>query len=159
MEKLLSSLSQFNRREQTILLVGALLIAFGIIWFALISPLSGKRDKLIKSTAALEQTLGRVQLLKAQLQMLGQQSNQSSGGDNIMSLVNSSLGENGMALTSINPGAGGEVRVRIDKASSESLMQWLYDLETKHHISVRELSINATNELGQVSTNVRLVKP
>lgn len=159
MEKLLSSLSQFNRREQTILLVGALLIAFGFIWFALISPLSGKRDKLIKSTAALEQTLGRVQLLKAQLQMLGQQSNQSSGGDNIMSLVNSSLGENGMALTSINPGAGGEVRVRIDKASSESLMQWLYDLETKHHISVRELSINATNELGQVSTNVRLVKP
>lgn len=159
MEKLLSSLSQFNRREQAALLGGALLVALLVLWLVLLSPLNHKRDLLLQTTTGNQQALGRVQLLASQLQNLGRQSNQAAASGDISGLIDASLRDNGMTMSSFIPGTGGEVRVRIDKVASEPAMQWLYDLETKYHIAIRELSITATNDPGQVSINLRLVKP
>ncbi len=160
MDKLLASLSQFNRREQTTLLIGALLVALYLLWMVLLSPLNAKREQLIKITTSTQQSLGRVQVLARQLEQLAQQSNQSSlANDNLSGLIDTSLRDNGMTMSSFIPGTNGEVRVRIDKVATEPLMQWLYDLESKYHIAIRELSITASNDPGQVSINLRLVKP
>jgi general secretion pathway protein M len=160
MDKLLNSLSQFNRREQTALLIGGLLIAFYLLWMVVLSPLNNKRDLLIKATTNMQQSLGRVQVLARQLEQLAQQSNQASvSGDNLSGLIDASLRDNGMTMSSFIPGTNGEVRVRIDKVATEPMMQWLHDLESKYHIAIRELSITASNDPGQVSINLRLVKP
>ena len=160
MDKLLNSLSRFNRREQTALLVGALLVALYLLWVVVLSPLNNKRDLLIKATTSNQQSLGRVQVLARQFEQLAQQSSQAStAGDNLSGLIDASLRGNGMTMSSFIPGTNGEVRVRIDKVASEPLMQWLYDLESKYHIAIRELSITASNDPGQVSINLRLVKP
>lgn len=160
MDKLLASLSQFNRREQTTLLIGALLVALYVLWIALLSPLNNKREQLIRTTTSTQQSLGRVQVLARQFEQLAQQSNQASvAGDNLSGLIDASLRDNGMTMSSFIPGTNGEVRVRIDKVATEPLMQWLYDLESKYHIAIRELSITASNDPGQVSINLRLVKP
>lgn len=159
MEKLLSSLSQFNRREQMMILTGGVLIAAYILWLALLSPLQNKRDTLLKITTNTEQSLGRVQILARQFETLAQQSNQANVGNDISGLIDASLRENGVTMTSFTPGAGGEVRIRVERITSELLLQWLYDLETKYHIAIRELSITASNDPGIVSVNLRLVKP
>lgn len=160
MDKLLASLSQFNRREQTTLLIGALLVALYIVWIAVLSPLNSKREQLIKTTTSTQQSLGRVQVLARQFEQLAQQSNQANlANDNLSGLIDTSLRDNGMTMSSFIPGTNGEVRVRIDKVATEPLMQWLYDLESKYHIAIRELSITASNDPGQVSINLRLVKP
>lgn len=160
MDKLLASLTQFNRREQTALLIGALLVALYVLWMAVLSPLNSKREQLIKTTTSTQQSLGRVQVLARQFEQLAQQSNQASvAGDNLSGLIDASLRDNGMTMSSFIPGTNGEVRVRIDKVATEPLMQWLYDLESKYHIAIRELSITASNDPGQVSINLRLVKP
>ena len=159
MEKLLSSLSQFNRREQMMILTGGVLIAAYILWLALLSPLQNKRDTLLKTTESNQQTLGKVQLLAKQYEVLSRQSSQVNASGDISGLIDSSLRDNGMTMGSFTPGTGGEARVRVDKVASETLMQWLYDLETKYHIAIRELSITAANDPGQVSVNVRLAKP
>ena len=160
MDKLLASLSQFNRREQTTLLIGALLVALYLLWIAVLSPLNNKREQLIKTTTSTQQSLGRVQVLARQFEQLAQQSNQASvAGDNLSGLIDASLRDNGMTMSSFIPSTNGEVRVRIDKVATEPLMQWLYDLESKYHIAIRELSITASNDPGQVSINLRLVKP
>jgi general secretion pathway protein M len=158
MEKLLSSLSQFNRREQMTLLIGALIIAAYLLWLAVLSPLKHKRDLLLQTTTGTEQSLGKVQLLARQYEVLAQQSNQANVSGDISGLIDASLRDNGMVMSSFTPGANGEVRVRIDKVASALLMQWLYDLEVKYHISIRELSITASNDPGLVSINLRLVK-
>jgi general secretion pathway protein M len=160
MEKLLNSFSQFNRREQITILVGGVLLAFYLVWMIVISPLQNKRQSLLTTNTSAQQALGRVQLLARQVQNQMQQGGQTSGSsENISGLIDSSLRENGMSMSSLVPGASGEVRVRIDKANSESVMQWLYDLEVKHQVSIRELSITASNDPGQVAVNVRLLKP
>ena len=156
MNQLLASLSRFNRREQTILLVGAIAILLYVLWVALLAPLQHKRDRLMETNVATEQSLGKVKLLARQLENISQQSGHV--GENITGLINSSLSENGLSLSGLQPGAGGEVRVRIDKANSDAMMQWLYDLETKHHIAIHDLSITSSNDPGQVAVNVRLVK-
>jgi len=159
MKKILDSISHFNRREQTMLFAGALLILLYVLWLVLLAPLQHKRDRLLNANIATEQTLGRVQLLVSQMQNLSQQSNQSGAeGDNINGIINASLNENGLSMSNFTPGGGGEVRVRIDKANSEALLQWLFDLETKHHIAIRELNIAASNDPGQVAVTLRLVK-
>lgn len=160
MEKLLNSFSQFNRREQITMLVGGILLTIYLVWMIVISPLQHKRQMLLTTNISAQQALGRVQLLARQVQNQMQQGGQISGSsENISGLIDSSLRENGMSMSSLVPGASGEVRVRIDKANSESLMQWLYDLEVKHQVSIRELSITASNDPGQVAVNVRLLKP
>ena len=160
MEKLLNSFSQFNRREQITILVGGVLLAFYLVWMIVISPLQTKRQNLLTTNTSAQLALGRVQLLARQVQSQMQAGGQTSGSsENISGLIDSSLREVGLSMSSLVPGAAGEVRVRIDKASSESLMQWLYDLEVKHQVSIRELSITASNDPGQVAVNVRLLKP
>ena len=158
MEKLFATLAQFNRREQMTMLIGALLVAAYLLWLAVLSPLKHKRDLLLQTTTANEQSLGKVQLLARQYEVLSQQSNQTNNSGDISALLDSSLRDNGITMTSFTPGAGGEVRVRIDRIASDLLMQWLYDLETKYHIAIRELSITASNDPGLVSINLRLVK-
>ena len=160
MNQLLKSLSRFNRQEQIVLLLGAVAVCILLIWMLLLSPLQNKRDRLLATNLGSVQSLGRVQLLVRQVVSLSLQSAQvGTGSENLSGLINSSLSNNGLTMTNLMPGAGGEARVRIDKASSESLLQWLYELETKHHITIRDLSITATNEPGQVAVNVRLLKP
>lgn len=158
MKKILDSISHFNRREQTLLFAGALLIVLYVLWLALLAPLQHKRERLLSANIATEQTLGRVQLLVSQMQNLSQQSNQTGAeGDNINGIINTSLNENGLSMSNFTP-SGSEVRVRIDKANAEALLQWLYDLEVKHHIAIRELSITASNDPGQVAVTLRLAK-
>ncbi len=159
MEKLLSSLSQFNRREQIMLLAGGVLVALYILWLAVLSPLQNKRDSLLKTTTNTEQSLGKVQVLARQFEIVAQQSNQSASGSDISGLIDASLRDNGVTMTSFTPGANGEVRVRVDRITSELVMQWLYELETKYHIAIREFSITASNDPGLVAINLRLVKP
>jgi general secretion pathway protein M len=159
MNKILSSLSQFNRREQTALLLGVAVLVLYLFWMLVLSPLQHKRELLLSTNQSTEASLGRVQLMAHKLELL-QQSNQSTPQtSDIGGVVNVSLQENGLVMNSFTPGANGEARVRIDKAASEPMMQWLYDLEVKHHLAIKELSIAATNDPGQVSINVRLIKP
>lgn len=158
MNKLLNSLSNFSRRDQTIMIFGALIVALYLLWMVLISPLQNKRDRLLETNTATQQSLGRVQLLAGQIQGQGQAAQSGSDGGNISGLIDTTLRDNGMSMSGFQPGAGGEVRVRIDKTSSASLMQWLYDLEIKHEVVIRELSITASSDPGQVAVNVRLLK-
>jgi len=158
MEKLLSSLSRFNRNEQIAVLVGAVLLVVLLVWMIIVSPLNRKRDSLIVTTTANQLSLGKVQLLASQYEVLSRQSNQSGNGGDLSGVIDSSMRESGMNMSSFTPGTNGEARIRVDKVSSDVLMQWLFDLELKHHVAIRELSITATNDVGQVSVNLRLAK-
>ena len=157
MKKILDTISQYNRREQTILFAGAVMLVIFIVWFLLLAPLQNKRNDLLQANVVAEQTLGQVQLLVSQLQSLEQSGQVAGGSENINSAINNSLNENNISMSNFTP-SGSEVRVRIDKVNAEPMLQWLYDLENKHHIGIRELTVAASNEPGQVAVTLRLAK-
>lgn len=158
MNRLFELLSRYNRREQTILLVGALAIVLYVLWMGVISPLQQKRDQQIVRNAAASAALGRVEVMALKIRKIRNesQSGNSQGGGNISQLIDSSLRANSLSMSGFQPGTQGEVRVRLDNVNYEPLMQWLYDLEYKHDIAIRDLSLATGNQPGQVTANVRL---
>ena len=158
MNQLFVFLSRYNRREQMLLLaMGALVIIF-LLWLLVLSPLGHKRDQVALANNAATQTLGKVKLMAAQIQQRRDQGGQASSGDNINQLIDTSLRANGLVMTSFQPGAAGEVRVRLDSASYQPLLQWLYEIEFTHGVSVLDLTVAALNDPGQVSVSLRLRK-
>ncbi|WP_331344008.1 type II secretion system protein M [Cellvibrio sp. UBA7661] len=157
MNQLLSFLNKYNRREQTMILGCGLAVFVYMVWLLVFVPIEKKRDQLLSANTATTQTLGRVQIVAAQIEQMRSRGAAAST-ENINGLIDTTLRTNGLAMSGFQPGANGEVRVRLDRANYESLMQWLYDLEFKQGVKVSDLSIAATNDPGQVTVNLRLQK-
>lgn len=159
MTRFFEFLSRYNRREQTMLLVGGLAIFLYLLWKVLLVPLQDWRDQQVQNNAAATQTLGRVKILSARLEQY-RAAAQGAGqqGTNISRLIDASLRDNGLSMSGFQPGTGGEVRVRFDQVPYERFMQWLYDIEYQHDIGVTDLSMAATSEQGLITVNIRLQK-
>lgn len=151
-------LSRYNRREQTILLVGALAVLLYLLWMGVVSPLQQKRDQQRVSNAAASAALGRVEVMALKIDKIRDQSQsrRTPGSGNISQLVDSTLRANGLSMSGFQPGTQGEARVRLDNVGYTPLMQWLYDLEYKHDVAIRELTMAAGNQPGQVTVTIRL---
>lgn len=159
MNDVFSFLSRFNRRDQTALLICALVVTLYLLWALLLNPLANRYQAQLTNNAAASESLARVNVLAAKLKLAresGNTANPQAGADNISQLVYSSLQENGISLTQFQPGSQGEARVRLDRAPFEPLLQWLYELENNHQVTVRELSIAMSNDPGLVTVNARL---
>ncbi len=157
MNQLLNLLNKYNRREQMMILGCALALVLYLVWLLLLTPIQKKRDQLYQANISSTQTLGRVQILAAQIQQLRAQGS-ANANENINGLIDSSLRNNGLQMSGLQPGANGEVRVRLDKAAYQPLMQWLYEMEYKQGIHVTDLSLASTNDPGQVTVNLRVQK-
>ena len=158
MNELIQLLNKYNRREQTLLLGLAIFLVIYILWVAILSPLYQKRDNLIQANSVATQTLVKVQNMSAQIQQLRNQGAQAQSGSDISGLVDRSLQANGLRMDGYQPGPAGDVRVRLEAARYDSLMQWLYDLEFTHGISILELSLAETRDVGLITVNARLQK-
>lgn len=160
MNTLFTYLSRYNRREQSILLLGALVVFLYLLWRVLLVPLQDWHQQQVQSNTNTVQTLGRVKVLSARLEEYRREGSRDSGqsGGNISRLIDSSLSENNLSMSGFQPGTGGEVRVRFDEIPYERFIQWLYDIEYKHDIGVTDLSMAATNQQGHVTVNIRLQK-
>lgn len=158
MQEFWALLNKYNRREQTLLLGLAVFLVVYILWVAVLSPLQNKRDRLVLGNAAAAEDLSKVQIMSAQIQQLRSSGAQPGSTDNINSLVNHSLISNGLKLDGFQPGSNGDVRVRLEAARYDTLMQWLYEIEYQHGISVLELSLSETRDAGLVTVNIRLQK-
>jgi len=157
MNQLLNFLNKYNRREQMLILGCGLVVLVYLLWLLVLAPIQNKRDQLFAANTASTATLGRVQVVVAQLQQM-QSRGASSGDENISGLIDTTLRANGLSMSGFQPGSNGEARVRLDRAAYQPLMQWLYELEFKQGITVSDLSIASTNDPGQVTVNLRLQK-
>jgi general secretion pathway protein M len=155
MNQILNLLNKYNRREQMMILGCGIAVVLYLVWLLLLTPIQKKRDQLYLANTSSTQTLGRVQILAAQIQQLRAQGS-ANANENINGLIDSTLRANGLQMTLLQPGSNGEVRVRLDRAAYEPLMQWLYEMEYKQGITVTDLSLASTNDPGQVTVNLRL---
>lgn len=158
MNQVWAFLNKYNRREQLLILGLAGFLVLFILWAAIISPLHKKRDTLLRQNTATTESLGRVQMMAAQIQQLQNQGAQAQSGENISGIIDTSLRNNGLKMDGFQPGPAGDVRVRLEMARYDALMQWLYELEYRHGISILEISLAETRDIGVVTVNLRLQK-
>src|SRR5690625_5599792 len=149
MNQFFEFLSRYNRREQTILLVGALVVFVYLLWRAVLVPLQDWRSEQIQRNANVQQALGRVEVLSARLQEYRRSGNgngQSSG--NLSRVIDTSLSAAGLAMSGFQPGTGGEARVRFDQVPCERFLQWLHELVFRYGVSDVAIPISSSIERG-----------
>lgn len=158
MNQIFAYLSRYNRREQTILLIGGLLVFLYLLWKVLLVPLQDWRTAQVQQNVNTLQSLGRVKVLGARLERYRSQDGQatSQAGTNISRLIDTSLREAGLSMSGLTPGTAGEFRVRFDQVPYDRFIQWLHDIEYRYDISVTDMTMAATNEQGLVTVNIRL---
>ena len=149
---------RFNRREQIILLWGALAVTLYILWQLVISPIQHMTQTQIERNKNLAVTVAQVQTLAATLLTSDSPRKTRASGGSIAELVDRTLGAHALRMSGFNPGSNGEVRLRLENVSFSGLSQWLHELEFKHAVQVRELSVNTTSTPGLIAVNVRLRK-
>lgn len=158
MNQLFTFLSRYQRRDQIMLLVGALSVVIYLLWMLVLAPIQNKRDRLLQTNVAATQSLGRVQIMVAQIQQYRAQGAQATNGGEIMGIVDAGIRGNGLTVSGLTPMSEGGVRVRFERAAYEPLMQWLYEVEFKNGLSVGDMTIAATNDPGLVTVNMRIQK-
>lgn len=152
-------LSRYNRREQTLLLIGAVGVLLFVFWKAVLVPVGDWKAQQMMSNRAVSQALGRVELLAAQIEQARRTAESAGdGGGNLSALVDSSLRSNNLSMSGFQPGTGGQVRVRLDEVPYARFMQWLHDMEYQHGVSVVDFSMAGTSTEGRVTVNIRLQK-
>ena len=149
---------RFNRREQIILLWGALAVTLYILLQLVVLPIQQMTQMQIERNKNLALTVAQVQTLAATLLTSDTPKNATNNGGSIAELVDRTLGAHGLRMSGFNPGSNGEVRLRLDNVSFSGLSRWLHELEFKHAVQVRELSMNLTSTPGLITVNVRLRK-
>lgn len=156
MNALLEWFGRYNRREQTILLVGALAVSLYLLWKLLLEPLGEWRERQLRANESTQQTLGRVELLAARVEAARRDGESGDGGDNLSALVDSSLQANNLSMSGFQPGTGGQVRVRLEEVPYQRFMQWLYDMEYQHGVNVVDFSMAGAGEEGRITVTIRL---
>ncbi|MDN3638057.1 type II secretion system protein M [Simiduia curdlanivorans] len=145
-------------REQTLLAIGGCCIALMLLWLVIVKPIHGLRDEASKTLVRTQQIYAEVDQLAAQLEASRStgDANTRSSNASMTEIIDVSLRKYGLSIRGIQPGQQGEVFVRLEASPTQSVWQWLYEMEAVVGVKVNELTINPTEKEGWVLLTARL---
>ncbi|GAB3310402.1 type II secretion system protein GspM [Haliea atlantica] len=144
------------REQALLLLMGAALflwILYTLVW----SPLDQRRDQLRQQNLAAVEALSRVDAMVSELQSLRE--NGAGAGPrerNLAALVNRGTQRLGLPVSRLQPGARGDLQVRLESAPFDSLVIWLHELEQREGLLIAELAVTPAGQPGRVDATLRV---
>ena len=143
-------------REQRVarLAVPALLalIAIGVVW-----QLHAAVNRAERRVAAKRADLTYLQAVLPELRGVPLP---QEGGQSLVLVVDRTTRDSGLAtnLRGAEPSGMAGVRVRLEGASFESLVQWLVRVQREHGVVVQAATLEKTDAPGRVNANITLVR-
>ena len=152
--------SGLQPREQRILAGGGAALLLILIYALIIDPFTSELDRLRASVTTQQEELGWMRQAAAEAKTLigsAPQRAAARGGQSAMSAIDSTARKYGLgkALKQLSPN-GSKVRVRLEGASFDSMLQWLGELGEKQGIGVDSLSMERLADPGLVNATVVL---
>ena len=77
---------------------------------------------------------------------------------NLASIINQSTGRLQLQVSRLQPNARGDIQVRLENAVFDDLLAWLYEMEFREGLLVREVSIARAGAAGRVNATVRIAQ-
>ena len=139
---------QRDRREQLILVIGAICLLVFLLWTVVLNPMQEARAEQARTNVVTAERLARVQALAAEFNQRSKTAAAPRSRGSIADLVDQTLRKHGLQMQGFQPSSSGEVRLRFDSTAFNDLMQWLHELESQHSVEVRELSVVTGNAAG-----------
>lgn len=118
-------------------------------------------DTLVSWRAQEERQLLANQKIYTQVTRLAHRFEQQKAAPNansegLATVIDKSLQKNGLTMRGFQPGKNNDARLRLSDVAYEALVQWLYDVEYKHNITIEELSISQAKTAGLLMANIRV---
>ena len=147
-----------DQREQLSLLVLAFAVALYLLYMLVWSPLDTRRDDLAVQNAAIAESLSRVDAMVSQLMALRESGAQAGARRNLTSVINQSTRRLELPVSRLQPNSRGEIQVRLENAAFDDVLGWLYEMEFREGLLVREVSITQSGATGRVNATVRIAQ-
>lgn len=146
-----------TQREQMSVLVLAIAVGLYMLFVVVWSPVADSRDSMALRKLSTAESLQRVDAMVSELTQLRANGGNSSRR-NLTSLINQSTSDRQLQVSRLQPNSRGELQVRLENASFDDTLAWLYDMEFVHGLLVREVSVTRSGSAGRVNASVRLAQ-
>lgn len=153
---------QLSEREQRLVLITAGVVLLSLLYFGLWQPLQQGIEAEQLRLQARQQTLQQLQQDAARVQQLRRhqaQSNRSATRKgSLLVVIERSAQQKKLqaALQKVQPEGKDGVRVWLDNAVFDDLVEWLDLLSRQHGLQISDISIERGTEPGRVNCRVLL---
>lgn len=148
---------QLNLREQASVLVLAGVVLLWLVYTLLWSPLDQRREQLRQQNLAVVESLARVDAMVSELQELrASGASRAERGRNLTTLVNRGTQRLSLPVSRLQPGARGDLQVRLENAPFDRLVTWLHELEQREGLLIAELAVTPAGTTGHVNVTLRV---
>ncbi len=148
------ALAALSPRERRLLLIGAI-AAVAILIFGILIPLDRSVAHAQERLAKKRADLSWMQSVAPQIAVLPPP---SASGESLLVVIDRSARESGLAsaLSGSEPGSGGNLSVRLEKAPFDVLIGWLARLAQQNGVTVDSAIIEKSGTPGLVNANIVL---
>ena len=129
-------------------------LLYMLIW----SPLASARDDMLVRNKGVAASLTRVDALVSEVRLLRQSGAGNTSKRNLTSLINQSTSRMNLQVSRLQPNSRGELQVRLENASFDDILAWLYQMEYSQGLLVREVSLTQSGSAGRVNASIRLAQ-
>ena len=150
--------SQLNQREQMSVFGLAVVVVLYVLYVAVWSPLSSRREELLLQNAAVADSLTRMDAMVSEYLLLKRSGANTNNRRNLTSVVNQSTRRLDLPVSRLQPNSRGDIQVRLENAAFDDMMAWLYDMEFREGLLVREVSITRAGAVGRVNATIRIAQ-
>lgn len=161
--KLTAQYDHLPRRDQQALIVLAIAVLVGILYFAIWRPAVSFHDSAVNERENAEQLLAWLDANRSSLQRISGGTEQASGnadrpadGRALMALVTRTAGESGLALQRFEPSGEDAIRVWLEQVPFERVSGWLERLNSENGVQIEQASMDRQSEPGLVSVRLTL---
>lgn len=149
-----------SSREKTIVSIAAVIVPIMLFWLLILQPTINKRESLGAQITDRSEILQQMRGLSSeitQLKRTGIGTKKVSRG-NPQQKVESALRTWRLRpnLGVMSAPNGNTVRLNLKDAEADNIMRFLYDVENKHDLAVKQLSLKPTKDIGIANASITL---
>jgi len=157
MDALLAWFQAQSPRDQRVAMIGAVVVLL-ILIFGIFVPLDTSVARAHARVQHKESDLAWMRAVTPQLAAAGTAIAAPTSQRSLIVVIDSSARESGLgsALNTTEPSGPGALRVRLDRASFDTLVAWLAKLSQQNGIRVEQGTIDAAGPPGLVNAGILL---
>ena len=147
--------SQLPIREQIMLAIVSAIVIIYLLMIMVWQPLNESRERLHQRNRVSTETLAEVKTLVAQYK---QASQNGAAAENISlpQLIDQTIRQQQLSMTRFQPGSRGDASVRLENMPFDNVLRWLGELELKHKLTIKDVSVTPGKSTGLVNVSARI---
>jgi general secretion pathway protein M len=160
MNKLRTWYAGLQQRDQRVVAIGSIVLAFIILIGGILMPLQSAVSNAAKGTETRREDLAWMRVNAPEVRALGGQLPADTGEAPVV-LVDRVGREAGLAaaLRGTQPNATGGVRVQLEAAPFDTLVTWLDTLDRRYGLAIESITVDRTPVPGMVNASISFTSP